>query len=162
MPETEPIGPVAGSVAASPAKLWRKQPVVKRIGRPTKLARARSLGYKAKQGFVLARVRIKKGGRRKPSTRKGRKPRSMGVFFTTKQNKQAIAEKRAARKFPNLEILNSYKVGEDGKYHYFEVILVDKHHPVIKSDKSINWIVNQRRRAFRGLTSAGKKGRGFM
>ena len=42
-----------------------------------------------------------------------------------------------------------------------EVILVDKHHPVIKADKSINWITTQRRRAFRGLTSAGKKSRGL-
>ena len=142
-------------------KIWRGQPVIKRLERPTRPDRARSLGYKAKQGFVMVRTRIKKGGRRKPSVRKGRKPRSMGVFFTTKQNKQSIAEKRVAGKFPNLEVLNSYKMGEDGKYHYFEVILVDPSHPVIRSDKSINWIMNQRRRAFRGLTSAGKKSRGL-
>ncbi len=148
-------------IETSPTQLWRRQPVIKRLERPTKIARARSLGYKAKQGFVVVRTRIKKGGRRKPSVRKGRKPRSMGVFFTTKQNKQAIAEKRAARKFPNLEVLNSYYVGEDGKYKFYEVILVDKHHPVIKSDPSINWITKQRRRAFRGLTSAGKKSRGL-
>lgn len=135
--------------------------MIKRLDRPTKPSRARSLGYKAKQGFVMARVRIKKGGRRRPSPRKGRKPRSIGVFYNPEQRKQAIAEKRVARKFPNTEILNSYKVGEDGKYHYFEVILVDTSHPVIKSDKSINWIVGQRRRAFRGLTSAGRKGRGL-
>lgn len=155
------LSPVKQNGAKGVMQLWRKQPVVKRLGKPTKLGRARSLGYKAKQGFVLARVRIKKGGRRKPTVRKGRKPRSMGLFFTTKQNKQAIAEKRVARKFMNLEILNSYKVGEDGKYHYFEVIMVDPNHPVIRSDKSINWITNQRRRAFRGLTSAGRKSRGL-
>jgi len=85
----------------------------------------------------------------------------MGLFFTTKQNKQGMAEKRVSGKYPNLEILNSYKVGEDGKYHYFEVILVDKNHPVIKKDKSINWIVTQRRRVFRGRTSAGKRSRGL-
>lgn len=149
------------AVIGAHEKMWRRQPVVKRINKPTKLARARSLGYKAKQGFIVVRTRIKKGGRRKPSVRKGRKPRSMGVFFTTKQNKQAIAEKRVARKFPNTEVLNSYKVGADGKYHYFEVILVDPHHPVIKKDKAISWITTQRRRAFRGLTSAGKKSRGL-
>lgn len=109
----------------------------------------------------MARVRIKKGGRRRPTIRKARKPRSMGLFFTTTQSKQAIAEKRTARKFPNLEVLNSYLVGQDGKYKFYEVILVDKAHPVIKADKSINWIVNQRRRAFRGLTSAGRKSRGL-
>ena len=146
---------------SSHAKAWRRQPVIKRLDRPTRPSRARSLGYKAKQGFVMARVRIKKGGRRRPSPRKGRKPRSLGVFYNPKMRKQAIAEKRAARKFPNTEVLNSYKVGEDGKYHYFEVILVDISHPVIKSDNSISWITTQRRRAFRGLTSAGKKGRGL-
>lgn len=149
------------TILSTHEQLWRRQPVIKRLDRPTKPDRARRLGYKAKQGFVVARVRIKKGGRRKPSTRKGRKPRSMGVFFNPKQNKQAIAEKRVARKFMNLEVLNSYLIGQDGKYHYFEVILVDKSHPVIKKDKDINWIVNQRRRAFRGLTSAGKKSRGL-
>ena len=148
--------------SASPrAKVWRGQPVFKRLKRPTRIARARSLGYKAKQGFVVVRTRIKKGGRRRPSIRKGRKPRSLGHFFTPSQNKQSIAEKRVAGKFPNLEVLNGYYVGEDGKYKYYEIILVDKSHPVIKADPSINWIVNQRRRAERGLTGAGKKGRGL-
>ena len=53
---------------------------------------------------------------------------------------QRIAEARADRKYPNLEVLNSYWVGEDGKNKWFEVILVDPHHPVIKSDKNLNWI----------------------
>ena len=142
-------------------KLWRRQPVIKRLERPTRLDKARALGYKAKQGFVMVRTRIKKGGRRRPSLHKGRKPRSIGVFSTTKQNKQSLAEKRVAGRFPNLEILNSYYIGEDGKYKFYEIILVDKHHPSIKSDPSINWIVNQRRRVFHGRTSAGKKGRGL-
>lgn len=142
-------------------KLWRRQPVIKRLERPTRLDKAHALGYKAKQGFVMVRTRIKKGGRRRPSLHKGRKPRSIGVFSTTKQNKQSLAEKRVAGKFPNLEILNSYYIGEDGKYKFYEIILVDKHHPSIKSDPSINWIVNQRRRVFHGRTSAGKKGRGL-
>jgi len=30
------------------------------------------------------------------------------------KSKQVIAEEKAARKFPNLEVLNSYWVGEDG------------------------------------------------
>ena len=140
---------------------WRKQTVVKRIEHPTRIDRARSLGYKAKQGFVLARVRIRKGMRRRPSPRKGRKPRSLGVFYTPKMNKQAIAERRVVRNFPNLEVLNSYMVGRDGNYNYYEVVMVDKHHPAIASDKDVSWIISQRRRAFRGLTSAGKKSRGL-
>ena len=140
---------------------WTGQRVVKRIEKPTRLDRARSLGYKSKQGFVLARVRIGKGRRRRPSPTKGRKPRSIGVFFTSKMNKKAIAERRVARKFPNLEVLNSYYVGENGNYEFYEVILLDKNSPSIKSDKDVGWIVNQRKRAFRGLTSAGKRSRGL-
>jgi len=44
---------------------------------------------------------------------------------------------------------------------WFEVILVDKNHPNIINDPKINWIVNQRKRVFRGLTSAGKIARGL-
>ncbi len=142
-------------------RLWSHQSVVKKIERPTRLDRAHSLGYKSKQGFVLARVRIKKGGRRRPTPMKGRKPRSMGLFFTPKMSKRGIAERRVARKFPNLEVLNSYFVGETGTHEFYETILIDKHHPSIQKDKDINWIVNKRRRVFRGLTSAGKKSRGL-
>ena len=74
-----------------------------------------------------------------------------------------IAEERAAGKFPNLEVLNSYWVWQDGLYKWYEVIMVDPNHPVIKSDKTINWIGKkaQRGRVFRGLTSAGKEVRGL-
>lgn len=74
-----------------------------------------------------------------------------------------IAEERAARKFPNLEVLNSYWVWQDGMHKWFEVIMVDPNHPVIKADKNINWITKttQRGRVFRGLTSAGKEIRGL-
>lgn len=141
---------------------WRKRKVVERIEKPTRVNRARSLGYKAKQGFVLARVRIRKGARHRPKIRKGRRPKRAGLLrFTTKQSLQALAEKRTARKFPNLEVLNSYEVGQDGQFKFFEVILVDPNHPVIKNDPKINWICSQRRRVFRGLTSAAKKSRGL-
>ncbi len=141
---------------------WRRENVVIRIERPTRIDRARALGYRAKQGFVLARTRIRKGGRRRPTIHKGRKPGKVGlVHFTTKQSLQAIAEKRVARHFRNMEVLNSYYVGADGKNKFFEVILVDPDHPVIKADKKINWIANQTGRAYRGLTSAGKKSRGL-
>ncbi len=140
---------------------WNKGNVVERLDHPTNPTRAHALGYKAKQGFVMARIRIEKGGRRKPSDRKARKPKSSGVFFTPQSNHQAIAERRVARKFPNLEVLNSYFIGQDGKNKFYEVILVDKNHPSIIADKERNWIVSQRRRAFRGLTSSGKRARGL-
>jgi large subunit ribosomal protein L15e len=138
---------------------WGKEPVVNRIETPTRTDRARSLGYKAKQGYVIARTRVKKGGRKRPTIRKGRKPATSGRFFTTAQSLQSIAEKRAARKFLNLEVLNSYYVGESGTHRFYEIILVDPNHAAIKKDKKISWIENQRKRVFRGLTSAGKKSR---
>ena len=138
---------------------WRREKVVKKIDRPTRISRARSVGYKAKQGFVIARTRIKKGGRKRPAVRKGRKPKRSGVFFTTSTSLQSIAEKRVGRKFPNLEVLNSYYAGEDGTYKYYEVILVDTNHPVIKNDNSMKLLLGKRRRVYRGLTSAGKKSR---
>ena len=76
---------------------------------------------------------------------------------------QRIAEERTAKRYPNMEVLNSYWVGEDGKNHFYEVILVDPVHPAIMKDKNINWIsdVKHKRRVLRGKTSAGKKGRGL-
>jgi large subunit ribosomal protein L15e len=75
---------------------------------------------------------------------------------------QLIAEERVAKKFPNFEVLNSYWVGEDGLYKWFEVILVSPDAPSIKKDKNLNWICDEahKSRVHRGLTSAGKKIRG--
>ncbi|MCS7106361.1 MAG: 50S ribosomal protein L15e [Candidatus Aenigmarchaeota archaeon] len=144
---------------------WRKQHVVERIEKPTRLDRARALGYKAKKGFVLARVRVRRGGRKRILYgRGGRKPSKAGlVKFTPKKSLRQIAEEKVQKKFPNLEVLNSYYVAEDGNYKYFEVILVDPNHPNIKADPKINWICSpaNRKRVFRGLTSAGKKSRGL-
>jgi len=105
---------------------WRRQPSVVRVPKPTRIDKARRLGYKAKQGFVVVRVRVRKGGRRRPRPRSGRRPKAMGVKkLTPVKSIRLIAEERAARKFPNLEVLNSYWVWEDGRYKWYEVIMVD-------------------------------------
>jgi len=143
---------------------WWHEDVITRVEHPIRLDRARALGYKAKQGFIIIRTRVRRGGLRKRQIKKGRKPTGKGLLkITMAKSIQRIAEERVARKFPNLEVLNSYWVGQDGKFKYYEVILVDPHHPVIKSDKKINWIgePQHKRRVFRGLTSAGKAGRGL-
>lgn len=144
---------------------WRRGPSVVRVNKPTRLDRARALGYKGKQGFVIVRVRVRKGGRRKPRPRAGRRPKRMGVYgFAPAKSLKLIAEERAARKYPNLEVLNSYYITEDGKYKWYEVILVDPNHPAIKNDPEINWICqpSQRGRVFRGKTAAGRKMRGLL
>lgn len=143
---------------------YRRGQSVQRVPKPTKIHRARTLGYKAKQGYIIVRARIRKGGMHKVRPKQGRKPRALGVNkYTTGKNLRWIAEERAQRKFPNMEVLNSYKVYSDGKHHYFEIIMVDKNHPAIKSDPKINWILDSshRKRVNRGLTSAGKRARGL-
>ena len=139
---------------------WRRQPTVTRIEHPTRLDRARKLGFKAKQGFVVARTKVRRGGLRKQRPRSGRRPKRMGVAkFKPGKSIRLIAEERTAKKFPNMEVLNSYWVGEDGRHKWFEIILLDPNSPVIKTDKDVSWITEKQHtsRVFRSMTSAGKK-----
>ncbi|NPA86333.1 MAG: 50S ribosomal protein L15e [bacterium] len=143
---------------------WREQPAVVRIERPTRLDRARRLGWKPIPGIIVVRVRVRKGAAYKTRPRAGRKPKTQGVNKITRHiSDQVIAEQRAARKFPNMEVLASYYITEDGNYKWFEVILVDPYHPQIKARPEYAWIClkTHRRRVFRGLTPAGKKSRGL-
>jgi len=143
---------------------WRRQPTIVRVENPTRIERARELGYKAKQGVIVVRVRVRKGGRRKQRPNKGRRPKRMGVYgFAPAKSLRLIAEERAQAKYTNMVLLNSYYVGEDGRYKWYEVILVDPNNPSIKSDPELNWVCSgkHRGRPFRGLTSAGKKMRGL-
>jgi len=142
---------------------WRKETAVKKIDRPTRPDKARSLGYKAKQGFVVARVRVGKGKRKRPKFKGGRVPKKMGRFFPPGKSNQLRGEEKAARKFPNLEVLNSYYVGEDGQYEWFEVILLDPQNPNVSKDNERSWISEKqhRGRVFRSLTSSGKRMRGL-
>jgi len=143
---------------------WRKEENFIRVDKPLRIDRARSLGYKAKPGYIVARARVRRGSLRKHTIRGGRKPSAKGIKkITAAKSTQRIAEERTSKKYPNMEVLNSYWVGEDGKHHYYEVILVDPVHPAIMKDPKINWITNttNKRRVLRGKTSAGQKGRGL-
>ena len=141
----------------------RKEPSVVRLDKPTKPDKARMLGYKAKTGFVIARVRIGKGGRKKRQTHMGRKPSKQGYLgFTPHESLQLISEKRAGNKFPNLEVLNSYYLTEDGQHKWFEVILIDRESPSALADKEARKIISRRSRVYRGLTKAGRKIRGLI
>lgn len=144
---------------------YRREDSTTKIERPTRLDRARKLGYKAKQGYILARTRIRRGGMRKHAITSGRRAKRTGISkITMRKNLQMIAEERTSKKYPNLEILNSYWVAEDGRHKWYEMIMVDPNHPVIMADSKINWICNraQKSRVHRVLTSAGKKSRGLM
>ena len=141
---------------------WRREKTATRIEKPTRLDRARSLGYRAKQGIILVRVRVKRGGRKRPRpTKKGRRSKRQTIRKIVRKNYQWIAEERANKKYKNCEVLNSYFVAEDGIYKWYEIILVDRDHPQIKKDKQLKNIAKQRGRVYRGITSAGRKSRGL-
>jgi large subunit ribosomal protein L15e len=143
---------------------WRREHTVTRLERPTRLDRARAIGFRAKGGFVVVRVRVRRGGQRKRAIIAGRRPKHKGVNkMTLAKSLRWIAEERAQKHYPNLEVLNSYWVGEDGKQKFFEIILVDPASPEILADSKLAWIAapNQKGRVYRGLTSAGKEGRGL-
>ncbi len=141
---------------------WRQEPATIRVERPTRLDRARSLGYKAKQGFVVVRQRVNRGGRQRPQIRHPRRPKAMSRRKDLTMNYQAVAENRSVQKYPNCEVLNSYYVGEDGLHYWYEVILVDRTNPSIMADSRINWIISHKGRSERGLTSAGRRARGLL
>ena len=143
---------------------WRRAHTVTRVEHPTRLDRARAVGYRAKGGFVVVRVKVRRGGQGKRAILGGRRPKHKGILrMTLAKSLRRIAEERAQKHYPNLEVLNSYWLGEDGKQKFFEVILVDPAHPEILADPHLAWIAApaQRGRVYRGLTSAGREGRGL-
>ena len=142
---------------------WRAGKTIEKVDKPLRLDKARALGYKAKKGFVVVRIRIGRGGRTRKKPNKARRTKRQTNRKNVKMSYKWIAEGRVQKKFPNLEVLNSYHIGKDGKYYFYEVILVDNKRPEIKKDKTINWINKpaNKKRVFRGLTSAGKKSRGL-
>jgi large subunit ribosomal protein L15e len=142
---------------------FRRGKTVEKLDKPTDIGRARKLGYKAKKGFVVVRVRVKRGGHKRSRPVKGRMVRNLTINKSLAMNYQWICEQRAQKKYPSLEVLNSYKIAKDGKGFWFEVIMVDPNRPEIKNDHTINWICNgkNKKRPFRGLTSAGAKSRGL-
>ena len=143
--------------------MWRRDPVTLRIPRPTRLDRARQAGYRAKQGIFIVRQRVISGPHKRPKIKKGRKPRKSRQIMILQKNYQSIAEERTAKAFKNCEILNSYFVAKDGKHYWYEIIVVDRAHPAIKSDKKLGWMSSpaNRGRAFRGLSSSSRKSRGL-
>jgi large subunit ribosomal protein L15e len=144
---------------------YRQMPSIHRVSRPSRPDKARRLGYKAKQGFVIYRTRVRRGGRKKPNP-KGivyGKPGNQGIMqLKPKRNLRSLAESRVGKRARNLRVLNSYWVNQDSTYKYYEVILVDPSHSAIRRDPRINWICGaaHKRREARGLTGAAQKARG--
>ncbi|MDE1870683.1 MAG: 50S ribosomal protein L15e [Candidatus Micrarchaeota archaeon] len=141
---------------------WNAESSITRVDKPTNIARARELGYKAKEGVIIVRVKLKGGSKKRKHAAGGRKPSKSGRYFTKSKSLQAIAEERAARKFTNFEPLNSYFVGAAGSRRFYEVILLNKGDRTIISDPQYRNVARQNGRAYRGLTSSGKRHRGII
>src|SRR5512143_2622136 len=129
---------------------WRAGPAMLKVDAPSNLAGARILGYKAKQGYIIVRTRVDKGRRTRRRSNGGRKHKNYYLFVQPQMSHRAIAEQRVNRIYRNMEVLNSYWVGEDGNYKFFEVILADPAKPSVNVSSAI-----RQGKAFRGLTAAG-------
>ena len=87
---------------------FRKANTIVRIDRPSRLDRAKALGYKSKQGVVVVRIKVSRGGMRRQRPKAGRRPKHLGVTkmkanVSTKQT----AQRRVKERYPNLILLNS-------------------------------------------------------
>jgi len=146
---------------------YRNLPVCHRASRPSRPDKARRLGYKAKQGYIIYRIRVRRGCRKK-QVHLGKtmgKPKNQGVNqIKPKRNRRSVAEERCQKRCPNLRVLNSYWINQDATFKYFEVIMVDPQFKAIREDPRINWICRavMKRRPMQGLTAAGKKARGII
>merc|ERR1712071_277485 len=107
---------------------YRQLPAIHRASRPTRPDKARRLGYKAKQGYVIYRCRVRRGSRKRKN-HGGMvcgKPVNHGINkIKFARSLRSLAEERVGRKCGNLRVLNSYWVNDDAMYKYFEIILVD-------------------------------------
>merc|ERR1712203_1283361 len=103
---------------------YRQLTKVHRAPRSTRPDKARRLGYKNKQGFVIYRIAMRRGGR---------KPLSLRDVLTVNPKLLVPLNNRNQKETcnPSLRnelvvvlrdfVLNSYWVGQDSTYKYFEV-----------------------------------------
>ena len=120
------------------AVIWRNENAVTRVEKPSRIARARRLGYKAKQGIIVIRMRVGTGGMRKQRPRGGRRPKHLGVTkIKADVSMKQVSERRVLERYPNMKLLGSYFLYKDGMHYWFEIILADPSHPRIAKDKEI-------------------------
>jgi len=124
----------AGDISARAIEL-RRGPTILRVERPSRLDRARMLGYKAKQGVAVVRIKVSRGGMRRQRPRAGRRSKHMGVLrIKAAVSTQQVAERRVSEHYPNMRVLGSYPLWKDGRHEWYECILIDTSHPSISRD----------------------------
>ena len=88
---------------------YRSLNVIHRASRPSRPDKARRLGYKAKQGYVIYRIRVRRGNRKKPVAKGATygKPTNQGVNQLKYQRSlRSTAEERVGRRCANLRVLS--------------------------------------------------------
>ncbi|KAF8359699.1 hypothetical protein PRIPAC_94694, partial [Pristionchus pacificus] len=145
---------------------YRQLTAVHRVNRPARPEKARHHGFRSKQGFVVYRVRVRRGGRKWPVI-KGQtygKPKTHGVNeLKNVRSHQGVAEGRVGKRCGAHRVLSSYWIAEDSTYKFYEVVLIDPQHKAIRTNAELNWICKpvHKHREMRGLTSGGRKSRGL-
>jgi large subunit ribosomal protein L15e len=123
-----------GNIQARAVQM-RKEPAMLRLDRPTRLDRARAVGYRAKEGVVVVRARVSRGGMRRKRPTSGRRPKHMGVLkMKSDVSSQSVAERRVSERYPNMKLMGSYPLWQDGRFAWFECILIDPQQPAISHD----------------------------
>uniref|UniRef100_A0A8D0QSV8 Ribosomal protein L15 n=1 Tax=Sus scrofa TaxID=9823 RepID=A0A8D0QSV8_PIG len=123
---------------------------------PTRPDRASRLGYKAKEGYVIYRICVHRGGRKCPVPKGATngKPVHHGVNqLKFAQSLQSVAEERAGHHCGVLKVLNSYWVGEDSMYKF-----IDSFHKAVRRNPDTQWITKpvHKHREIRGLEKGHK------
>merc|ERR1712039_745464 len=137
--------------------MGRQLPAIVPLTKPSRIDKARKMGYKRKKGYLVYRVRVRRGNNNKniPRGKIQGKPSTQGVSqIKPKRNLRVVAEGRVGQKCGGLRVMNSYWVNQDSTYKYFEKI---------RDDPRINWICDptQAHREKHGLTSAGRSAKGI-
>ncbi len=124
----------SGDILARAIQL-RREPTILRVERPSRLDRARMLGYKAKQGVAVVRIKVSRGGMRRERPHAGRRPKHLGVLrIKSSVSAQRVAERRVREKYPNMRVLGSYLIWRDGMHVWYECVLIDPIHPSVQND----------------------------
>lgn len=101
------------------------------------------LQYKAKQSYVIYQIPVQCGSCKRPVPRGATygKPFPHGLNQLKVCSKPQLAtEERAGCPCGAPRVLNSYWVGRDSTYKFFEVILLDPIHKAIRGNPDTQWI----------------------
>jgi len=88
---------------------WRESDAIVKVSKPLRIDRARALGYKAKKGFVIVRVRIGRGGHKRSRPNAGRRSKRLHTRKNLKMSYQWIAEQRIPIKSEKMGCIISMK-----------------------------------------------------